>query len=146
MLNRQPFRIQPQGSPSDYKTYQMRRASDALIVQACKEAGCEKWRRGWESHINEASQLGRAQADYIRRSSGRTFTEKHSDLTGLTVFRFEPGQRCFAEHKTQPMLYVVRGGDWRKQTSPARVHTNGDDWVDDFAEHQARLAEQHERG
>jgi hypothetical protein len=141
----QPYRIMPIGHPADYQTFRMTRRSDTSIVQACKEAGCEQWAKGWETHIDENTSLGRGQAAYIRRESGRTFTE-HRTVSGLTVFRFPSGQRCFAEHRTQPMLYVVQGGDWRQRRGLLRQHVNGDDWVDDFATHQDRVKTQLEKG
>ena len=70
---------------------------------------------------------------------------------GLTEFTFEAGQTCFVEHRVpleREPLYVVRDGDWRgnpRGTAP-RIHTRPDDWVDDFAEHQQRLADRFEQG
>ncbi|WP_225840314.1 hypothetical protein [Streptomyces sp. NK08204] len=66
---------------------------------------------------------------------------------GLTVFRFESGQRCFAEHYTRPEIYLVRDGDWRgNPTGRRRQHTRPADWVEDMAENQGRLIELQERG
>ena len=70
---------------------------------------------------------------------------------GLTVFTFEPGQDCFAQHRVpleRDPLFLVRGGDWRGNPTglqPYRHH-RGEDWVDDFADHQDRIARQIERG
>ncbi|QIP87637.1 hypothetical protein GLX30_30455 [Streptomyces sp. Tu 2975] len=90
--------------------------------------------------------LGRDQAAYIRHKAGRTFREQRRG-DGLTVFRFEAHQRCFAEHKTRPELYAVRDGDWRgNPTGRARQHQRPIDWVEDFGEHQQRIADQQQKG
>jgi hypothetical protein len=44
-------------------------------------------------------------------------------------------------------IYVVRNGDWRgNATGMRRVHADGRDWVDDFGEHQIKIADQYRRG
>jgi hypothetical protein len=41
----------------------------------------------------------------------------------------------------RPELYVVRGGDWRgNPRGEVRRHSGPDSWVNDFAEHQDRIA------
>ena len=136
-------RITPVGPSSAYKTYQIAAPADTTIVAACEQVGCEAWLHGWESVIDESTPLGVEQARYIRQQSGRTFVELHTG--GLTVFRFDSRQRCFAEHRTRPEFYVVKDGDWRASRN-ARRHTNADDWVDDFRNHQDELATRLERG
>lgn len=138
-------RIAPVGEPEHYQTYSITSPPDRTVRAACEQVGCEQWRLGWQSVIDESTPLGRSQAAYIRQQSGRTFREQKT-AAGLTVFRFESGQRCFAEHQTRPEIYLVRGGDWRKQTGPARTHQRAQDWQEDFGEHQLRLVAQRERG
>lgn len=139
-------RIQPLHDVAAYQTYSIQTPPDTLIKAACEEVGCEQWRLGWESTIDEATELGQRQAAYIRHRSGRTFRELKAP-TGLTVFRFEPHQRCFREHQTRPELYAVRDGDWRgNPTGRVRQHTRAADWVEDFGEHQQQIADQHEKG
>lgn len=133
------FRIQPQMAVGAYKTYAVAQPSDATVKTACKDAGCLAYHYGWESAVDESTDLGKQQADYIRLRSGRTFKESKTDA-GLTVFRFESGQRCFTEHYTKPQIHLVRAGDWRSNLGLIRRHTRGMDWVEDFAEHQDRLA------
>ena len=57
----------------------------------------------------------------------------------MTVFMFEPGQDCFnpADHT----LYLVRGGDRRAQTAPAKLHTRPSLWVQEFQDNQGRLSD-----
>lgn len=138
-------RIKPVGEPEHYQTYSITSPPDREVRWACETIGCEQWRMGWQSVIDESTQLGRDQAAYIRHRSGRTFREQKTGA-GLTVFSFDSGQRCFAEHRTRPEIYRVQGGDWRKQTGPVRTHHRPADWQEDFGEHQLRLVAQRERG
>ena len=117
------------------RDYVIRRRPDTAVRAACQDVGCESWRYGWETAVDEGTALGANQARYIRRMSGRTFTEHRSGA--LTVFRFEPGQRCFAEHRTRPGRYLVRG---------VREHSNVGDWIEDAAEHVTSIEDQRKRG
>jgi hypothetical protein len=109
---------------------------DRWVKAACEQVNCEQWRYGWDTLADEATPLGAQQADYIRRQSGRTFREMRAP-DGLTVFRFEPGQRCFAEHRTRPQRFLVRG---------VREHTGLTGLAEDYTEHTGRLAEQAQKG
>lgn len=138
-------RITPAAPAGAFVTYRIVSPADRAVRSACEEVGCEAWRHGWETQVDEGTPLGQAQASYIRAQSGRTFRESRTG-DGLTVFRFESRQRCFAEHRTRPEFYSVRGGDWRQNLGLIRQHRAGADWVEDFAEHQDRIARQIERG
>lgn len=139
-------RIDPNLPVHAYQTYSITQPADVLVRAACERVGCAAWRNGWESVIDETTPLGRQQAAYIRGQSGRTFREQKT-AAGLTAFRFESGQRCFAEHKTRPELYAVRDGDWRgNPTGRQRQHQRPIDWVEDFGEHQQRIADQQQKG
>ncbi|MET8987759.1 hypothetical protein ABZW49_20120 [Nonomuraea wenchangensis] len=143
-------RITPALPVQAFQTYQVV-APPATHWRAatCAEADCPAYLHGWRSVIDERTDLGQKQAHYIRRESGRRFAEDR-DPAGLTVFAFEAGQRCFAPHQVRtarPEVYLVRGGDWRgNPTGQVRRHANAEDWVEDFQEHQGRLAETIERG
>lgn len=142
MINRHT----PLGDPGAYVTYGIRAQQDVQVVAACKDVGCDAWAHGWETAVDEATDLGREQAAYIRQRSGRTFREQRTEA-GLTVFRFEAFQRCFAEHKTKPDLFTVRDGDWRgNPTKRGRVHANGMDWIEDLIEHEGALADIRQKG
>lgn len=118
-----------------YKTYRLLQPSDRRIVQTCERAGCEYWTTGWDQFCDERTDLGMSQAAYIRSGqSGRSFKELGKTGEGVTVFRFEPYQRCFQEHETQAQIFAVVGGDHRgnPRGTPPRVHTDPSDWVEDF--------------
>lgn len=139
-------RIEPKLPVGAFQTYTIASPHDRTVKTACEEAGCLAWRYGWESQIDESTDLGRRQAEYIRTRSGRTFRELPRAGGGVTVFRFEPRQRCFQDHRTRPESYGVLGGDWRGYTGMLRRHTRAADWVEDFGEHQQRIADEQEKG
>lgn len=140
-------RIQPAMPVGAYQTYQaVRPRSTHTRPATCREVDCEAFHKGWTTTVDVSSDLGRRQANYIRLRSGRHFTA--AETGPLVTFTFPPGQKCFAEHRVdvdRPTIFLRRGGDWRAVTSDP-VHLTEADWVDDFANHQAKLAEIIERG
>jgi hypothetical protein len=148
-FEQQVNRHTPLGDPGAYVTYGIRAQRDVQVVAACKDVGCQAWAHGWETTVDENTELGRRQAAYIRHGSGREFTEHRTGPEGqqLTVFRFPAFQRCFAEHRTRPDLFLVRDGDWRgNPTGRGRVHARPQDWVEDFQEHEGALADLRQKG
>jgi hypothetical protein len=110
---------------------------------SCAEVECQGQEHGWVSLIDETTELGQRQAQYIRTLSGRQFKEERSEQ-GLTAFTFEPGQTCFTEHEVplgKPELYIVRDGDLSRSLGNLRVHTRAQDWAEDFATHQQTIAD-----
>jgi hypothetical protein len=140
------FRITPALGVGAYQTYSITAPHDRTVRAACEEVGCAAWLNGWQSKVDESTELGQRQAAYIRQQSGRTFREQRTG-EGLTVFTFDSRQRCFADHRTRPEVYAVRDGDWRgNPTGRTRTHQSAADWTEDFGEHQQRIADQIERG
>lgn len=127
-----------------YQTWSVKSRPDKRVKTVCEKVGCAAWRSGWESVIDESTDLGRSQAAFIR-SSRRTFKEQKTAM-GLTVFRFESGQRCFADHQTMPEKYLVRGGDYRASVGELRVHTRAADWVEHVQQHMGRLLDERNKG
>lgn len=144
-------RITPNLPASAYKTYRIvSPQSTHFRPVGCSEYGCAAYENGWKSLIDERTELGQKQAYYIRRESGRKYVEA-AQLNGLTEFFFEAGQQCFGEHQMRldrPEFYYVTGGDWRGNPLgiAPRKHANAADWVEDFGEHQQRLADQQRKG
>lgn len=147
MQQPEPFRPAPVGASRDYVTYSIRAGRDTTVVAACKDVGCQAWAHGWETTVDEATDLGKQQAAYIRQKSGRTFTERRTGA-GLTVFRFEAFQRCFAEHRTRPDTFWRRDGDFRGLPRGGQQlrHTRAQDWIEDFQEHEGSLADERQKG
>jgi hypothetical protein len=143
--------IQPNMPVTAYKTYRiLAPVSSHFRPGTCAEADCPHYLGGWQSIIDESTVQGQEQAHYIRKLSGRSFKERRNEI-GLTVFSFEAGQKCFGgQHQVRldrPELYVVQDGDWRgNPTGRVRRHADAADWVDDFGEHQQRLADLREEG
>jgi hypothetical protein len=146
--------------PQAYTTYQI------VIPLAthwgpatCEDVDCPHYLLGWQSIIDESTEMGQRQAYYIRKESGRRFREEPGGFAvapvpsaGMTVFTFEPGQPCFraSEHKAQngrPERYIQRGGDYRGNPDGRVIeHSGPAPWVDSFGENQERLAAAQERG
>lgn len=144
------FRIEPSMPASAYKTYQILQPAQTHFRDAtCQEVDCEAYAKGWVTTIDVATELGAKQANYIHLHSRRHFSYVQ---TGTIVsFTFPAGQKCFRQHKVsleRDQIYVVRDGDWRgnpRGTAPRR-HSNAADWLDDFANHQDKIAREIENG
>lgn len=147
----QPSRIDPKLPMQAMQTYQVvAPAATHFRPATCAEVDCPHYLHGWHSPIDERTELGQRQAHYIRNQSGRRYTEDRHQVPGLTLFTFEAGQTCFQQHQMRldrPEIFLVRDGDWRgNPTGQTRRHAGPDDWVDDFANHQQKLADQLEKG
>lgn len=143
--------ITPNMRPQDYTTFRISSPAATHFGPAtCLDVDCKAMINGWSSLIDESTQLGQRQAHYIRKVSGRGFTE-HRTEAGLTEFIFTPGQKCFAEHvyrNERPAHYLVQGGDRRGNPLGIRpvAHTRPQDWAENFAEHQDKVKTILERG
>src|SRR5262245_61194764 len=112
----------------------------------CAEVDCPQHLHGWLTAVDETTELGQAQAGYIRARAGRRYIERRTPTH--TEFLFEAGQRCFAPHKVpleREPLFIVRLGDWRGY-GPARVHARADDWIEDMQESLDKIRDARERG
>ena len=135
--------------PHQTKVYGITVPLTEFVSVSCEEAGCRAYQNGWRTTLLEGDGDFGDQSAYQIRHSGYSFTEEKRE-DGFTVFTFAPGQRCFkglagAHKRRKPdarEIYVVRDG----LTREARRHTRPSDWVDDFTNHQAKLADAIERG
>ena len=66
-------RIMPIGPASAYKTFGFSQLSDRTQVISCYLAECKDWEKGWETWVDERTELGVLQAEWIRHGAGRTF-------------------------------------------------------------------------
>ena len=109
----------------------------------CAEAECGAFVNGWVTVVPADSPA----AEYIRHDKTRSWREERRD-GGLAAFTFPPGQQAFAsrehEHRIptgRPERFIVRGGDWRgNPRGDFYEHARPDEWVEDFALHQDRIA------
>ena len=149
MFTRRINHAPPAGPVTAYKSYEVAMSVVTHTRPAtCGEVDCPTQSSGWITPVDESTTLGQKQAHYIRRLSGRVHTEGPRDV--FTLFTFPPGEECFEPHTIpldRPALFSVRGGDWRgNPTREHRTHDTADNWVEDFAEHQDRLATRVNRG
>lgn len=143
------FRIDPKAGPEAYKTYQLLQPAGTHTRPAsCAEVDCPRMRNGWRSRMDVTTVKGQKDATWIRMKSGRTFT--YVEHGPIVTFSFPAGQRCFEKHRAplqrEPILRVA-GGDWRG--NPRGTDTlvlKPQAWVDNFGEHQDRLADNQQRG
>jgi hypothetical protein len=124
------------------RDYHVRMPPDRTVRAACEDVGCENWRYGWDTLLDERTGPGRDAAAWIRSGrSGRTWRELPGAADGgVSVFRFEPHQRCFEEHRTRPARFLVADG------AASRQHVRLGDWIEDFGEHMGRLEDAAKRG
>ncbi len=122
------------------RDYRIVMPHDRFVRTACEDSGCDAWRYGWDTLADETTDLGRRQAAYIRTQSGRAFREMKAP-DGLTVFRFEPGQRCFADHQSRAGRLLVTHGH-----RLVREHSSLAGLAEDYTEHTGRLADQAQKG
>lgn len=151
MFQRPVNRIEPKLSAAAYKTYELAAPVATHWRKAsCAEVDCPRYLNGWRVHVE---QIG-PELTHAAKTSGRRFQEMRV-AEGQTYLVFEAGQSCFqaGEHRRlidpeQPPLYIVRDGDWRgnPRRTDARRHARPEHWVEDFAEHQGRLADAHRQG
>jgi len=139
--------ITPVGPVNAYETFSLRqRPAPRARRASCEEAGCAWWPAGFELRVDETTDLGQRQAAYLRADTSRPKPVERP-AAGLTLFQYPPGTRCHGEHWIETeTLYLVRGGDWRGQTSPTRQHTRPEHWVEELGENQQRILDAQARG
>lgn len=141
-------RIAPQGRVQDYKTYQiLSPLSTHWRPATCAEVNCPDYLKGWRLRLEGLP----PEMAHAARTCGRKFTEL-SVGENENWLVFEAGQPCFraSEHRAlldKQEIFVARDGDWRGNPSGnVRRHVRPEDWQEDFAEHQDRLAQRIQQG
>jgi len=149
-ITHEPFRLVPKVGAENFKTYGVARPIATHWRKAtCKEIGCANFINGWRTTIDLNTPLGQTQAKYIRDHSGRKYTVV-GQMNNVVTLEFPAGQKCFGEHKRplerEPIFYI-KGGDFRG--NPMGIPTQklrAVDWIDDFGDHQNKIADQKEKG
>lgn len=146
-------RIEPRMGPDSYITYSQRAPLGSHWREAtCEEVECYDFQSGFVTTVDTSAPLGEKQFYFLTHDPKRSPSiQRVAD----TVFKFvyKPGTICmkFYEHRApigRPPLYLVSGGDWRgnpRQTPTVR-HRSVENWVEDFSEHQDRIATVAQRG
>jgi hypothetical protein len=135
-----------------YKTYSLvaPRATHHRRV-SCEVYGCEPFLKGFATTALPDSE----EEATIRQACAGEIDGIRRPLPAFTVtpdgfhrYAFPPGTPCFRAvahtvHNDRPPIPIVRPGDHRGDPTGGdgrRIHASTDDWVEDFAEHQDRLA------
>ena len=136
--------------PAQLKSYVVSRPFATHTRPAtCAEVGCEREIKGWRMVLDLADTQQRAAATWIKYHSKRHFTVEAQE-GNLVTLRFPEGQQCFEAHRValeREPLFFVREGDRRGNPRGAAARTlAGQDWHDDFSNHQQTLADAAKRG
>ena len=114
----------------------------------CQEVNCAHWEKGWQTVLDlspqqDVGRLGftRAQYNYIREKSGRSFTEHW--VGAEVTFYFPAGQTCFRDHH----LPLARDPVFLHSVGPGREvrQLDYDEFFDTFNE-TSHLLEQRQKG
>lgn len=139
----------PKMDPQYYKTYAVVSPLTTHWRPAtCAETNCPHYLNGWGVRIENLT----PELRHAATTSGRKYRLEIVSATESWLV-FEAGQPCFraSQHRVQlgrPPLFLVRDGDHRgnPRRTKTRQHLNPQTWVDDFAEHQQKLADEIEKG
>lgn len=145
-----PNRPEPALRPEQMKTYAIIRQDGVHMRPAtCAEIECPQWVNGWITRVPRGTDL---EAYIVSGAHGRRCYEVTPIESAERQFMFAIGQSCFREstHRVpieREPFFVVRDGDWRgNPRGTAAINRRPDDWVDDFANHQQRIADARDRG
>jgi hypothetical protein len=141
-------RIQPMLDVRQMRTFQV----DAPLAThwrraSCAEVDCPDYLNGFVTTV-----LAGSDDEDALKASGRKWSSTTANPDGTISYTFEAGTECWSSFRhrvrvREDSLWIVRDGDWRgNPTGRARRHTRPADWVDEFADHQDKLAEAQRRG
>jgi len=78
--------------------------------KSCRDYGCTHYLLGWSTTTDLGTELGIAQADYVRKRCGRAFREYRDEhLQTVRHFVFESGQQCFRDHQGDAVGFAASG-------------------------------------
>lgn len=144
-------RMPPNMAAHEYQTYEIAspRATHHRSA-SCAEVDCPNRIHGWKTVLDVSKADHARVANWIRLQSGRFYTIEQPKNSTIVTFIFPSGQNCFIPHTVplqRPELFLVKGGDWRGNPMKLPVvQHRPEDWVDDFANHQDKLATLIQRG
>ncbi|MET0916720.1 MAG: hypothetical protein ABWY81_11040 [Jiangellaceae bacterium] len=152
MMQRPLNRIEPDAGPEAFKTYQVVAPVSTHRRRAtCAEVDCEKRARGYAAQCDVSTITGQGNAAVLEKLLGRRVRHASRSVKGnLVTYTFPAGQDCLDVHSVpleREPLYIVRGGDHRgNPLGTASRQLKVADFVDDFSNHQAALADRAARG
>lgn len=141
--------IVPNLGAEAFKTYEIiAPLSTHFRPASCLEANCRSYENGWQTRVLP----GTPEHAMVLSLKGKyVYTGPVRQEDGTDLFTFAPGQPCFrqSQHRVRierEPFYVVRGGDGRGNPRGERRSHTPENWVNDFAEHQDKIATARERG
>jgi hypothetical protein len=138
-------RIPLVGRPQDYETYGMALPLKTHWVPAsCEEVNCEPFLYGFVTTIDVSTPLGQKQYDFLIKDRKRTYSLQRPSMH-IFKFIYPPGTICmaYADHKLpkdRPGTFYKRRGDYRLVGQRPQIFKRPEDWVDEFGNHQLKLA------
>ncbi len=133
-----------------FRSFGMR--TTRTVSATCAEVDCPHWQNGWACVVVPGSEdAGVVEAACDGRADGRrrAWARLEPLPKGFVRIWFDPGQPCFkaSTHRVPwEASWYHRDGDWRGNPSGLVVaHRNARSWVDEFGEHQLRIAGERER-
>lgn len=124
--------------PIDHYKLKQRKAPRSRLA-TCDEVQCWPYVHGFELPIDEATDLGKRQAHYLR--ADRTRPKPVEQRVGaLTTFRYPPGTKCFATESPEHWVAVDQFFIARGQHTSPRL------WTEQFEENQGIIADRIARG
>lgn len=119
----------------------------------CEEYECDDYLHGFVFTCDLSTELGQSQYYYLTHDKERRYSIQRPS-ENIVKFIYGPGNRCFSRtgepHYVpvgRPPFYLVHGGDWRgNPRGDQMVHRRVEDWIDDFANHQDKIATRTQRG
>jgi hypothetical protein len=148
-------RLAQKVGPEFYKTYTI----DAPIAShwrpaTCEEYECDDFLYGFVLTIDPTTDLGQRQLYFVKHDKSRKGSVQQISPQVIKV-TYGPGNQCFEPKRSthrvpvgRPPFYLVYGGDWRgnPRGTATLVHRRPDDWVDDCATNQQRIAQSVQKG
>jgi hypothetical protein len=135
--------------PRLFKGYQIDAPMNRVFRErvSCADFGCADYANGWMVRLELLD--ARAWAEI----KAKRYSWKHFDVSPTERYiAFEPGQPCFGSNThtrliRNPLFVVHKGAKWGGRTPGSGYqHTRPEHWVEDFTEHQDKLAAAVARG
>lgn len=144
------MRIVPAAPVQGFRSFGMR--ATRRVRATCEEFECDGWAKGWITAVPPGSPdegVLRAACDGRVDGFRRAWRVVEVTPNGFHAYNFDAGQPCLrASTHTVPWGFAFhhRDGDWRGNPTGLVVpHPSGQSWVDEFGQHQERIAHQRER-
>lgn len=153
-LDRVSPRVRNGIGPEHFKSYKASAPLGSHWRRAtCEEYECDDFLYGFIFTCDISTELGQQQHYFLTHDKERSYSIQRPNES-IVKFIYGPGNRCFApkceNHVIpigRPPFYLIHGGDWRGNPRGDRlVHRRVEDWIDDWANHQDRIASTIRRG